>query len=93
MYGVAKSVEIVPVKVFSDITGTARNDDIIQALAWVVYDARSRGKIGSGTSQAVVNMSLGGSYSPALNAAVAATVRSGVVVCVAAGNEVASKSR
>jgi subtilisin family serine protease len=78
-YGVAKKVQLVPVKVFSDITGSARTDDIIVALEWVRSQARGQ--------KAAVNMSLGGSYSPALNAAVAATVRSGVVVCVAAGNE------
>jgi subtilisin family serine protease len=84
-YGVAKKVQLVPVKVFSDITGSARTDDIIVALEWVRSQARGQ--------KAAVNMSLGGSYSPALNAAVAATVRSGVVVCVAAGNEMASTSR
>jgi len=80
-YGVAKNVEIISIKVFSDITGSARTDDIISALQWVVADAQHRNK------KAAVNMSLGGSYSPALNAAVAATVRSEVVVCVAAGND------
>ncbi|KAF9773576.1 hypothetical protein IL306_008594 [Fusarium sp. DS 682] len=83
-YGVAKKVQIISIKVFSDITGTARTDDIIKALEWIVSDARARGK------KAAVNMSLGGGISPALNAAVAATVRSGIVVCVAAGNEMAS---
>ncbi|KAH7169858.1 putative alkaline serine protease [Dactylonectria macrodidyma] len=82
-YGVAKKVQIISIKVFSDITGGARTDDIIKALEWIVSDARARGK------KATVNMSLGGPISPALNAAVAATVRSGIVVCVAAGNDMA----
>ncbi|KAL6409989.1 alkaline serine protease (PR1)/allergen F18-like protein [Ilyonectria robusta] len=80
-YGVAKKVQIISIKVFSDITGGGRTDDIIKALEWVVADARARGK------KAAVNMSLGGPISPALNAAVAATVRSGIIVCVAAGND------
>ncbi|KAH6876345.1 putative alkaline serine protease [Thelonectria olida] len=83
-YGVAKKVQIISIKVFSDITSGARTDDIIKALEWIVSDARARGK------KAAVNMSLGGLISPALNAAVAATVRSGIVVCVAAGNDMAS---
>lgn len=86
-YGVAKKVQIISIKVFSDITKKARNDDIILALGWVESDAKARGK------KAAVNMSFGGSYSPAMNAAVAATVRNGVVACVAAGNEMASTSR
>ncbi|KAH7144183.1 putative alkaline serine protease [Dactylonectria estremocensis] len=80
-YGVAKKVKIISIKVFSDITGGARTDDIIKALEWVVSDAGAR------EEKATVNMSLGGPISPALNAAVAATVRSGIVVCVAAGND------
>ncbi|KAL3252814.1 hypothetical protein ABHI18_009868 [Aspergillus niger] len=72
-YGVAKKTEIISIKVFSDITERARNDDIIKALEWVSSDAQVRGKTG------VVNMSLGGpGTNPSLNAAVAATVRSGV---------------
>jgi subtilisin family serine protease len=84
-YGVAKKAEIISIKVFSDITRSARNDDIIKALEWVTSDAKVRGKKG------VVNMSLGGAGpNPALNAAVAANVRSGLAVCVAAGNDMAS---
>ena len=43
----------------------------------------ARGLVG----KAVVNMSLGGSRSNALNAAIAALTRAGVTVVVAAGNE------
>ncbi|QMW47068.1 hypothetical protein AFCA_011300 [Aspergillus flavus] len=82
-YGVAKKANIVGVKVFGDRTGTAQTSDIIKALEWVVSDVLVKG-IGG---RAVVNMSLGGPASKALDAAVASTVRKGVVVCVAAGNE------
>ncbi|KAE8346114.1 hypothetical protein BDV24DRAFT_124320 [Aspergillus arachidicola] len=81
-YGVAKKANVVGVKVFGDQTGTAQTSDIIKALEWVVSDVSARG-IGG---RAVVNMSLGGPPSDALDAAVASTVRQGVVACAAAGN-------
>ncbi|KAM0279545.1 hypothetical protein ACHAQH_004500 [Verticillium albo-atrum] len=81
-YGVAKKAEIVGVKVFNDDPEPgAATIDIIRALEWVVDQARSHGK------PSVVNMSFGGGASPAMDAAVAATVRAGIVVVVAAGNE------
>ncbi|EAW19518.1 S8 family peptidase [Aspergillus fischeri NRRL 181] len=82
-YGVAKKANVVGVKVFGDRTGTAQTSDIIKALEWVVSDVSVKGMGG----RAVVNMSLGGPPSDALDAAVASTVRKGVVVCVAAGND------
>ncbi|GIK07124.1 hypothetical protein Aspvir_002779 [Aspergillus viridinutans] len=82
-YGVAKKANVVGVKVFGDRTGTAQTSDIIKALEWVVSDVLEKGMGG----RAVVNMSLGGPASEALDAAVASTVRKGVVLCVAAGND------
>jgi subtilisin family serine protease len=81
-YGVAKKAGVIGVKVFSDRTGYAMTSDIIRGLDWVVKDVATRGIKG----RAVVNMSLGGGISTALDAAVASTVRQGIVVCVAAGN-------
>ncbi|KAJ6437023.1 Alkaline protease 1 [Purpureocillium lavendulum] len=81
-YGVAKKANVVGVKVFSDRTGGAQTSDIIKALEWTVSNVYERGIKG----RAVVNMSLGGGPSPALDGAVASTVRHGVVACVAAGN-------
>ncbi|KAJ9134316.1 putative Alkaline serine protease (PR1) [Pleurostoma richardsiae] len=80
-YGVAKKAGVVGVKVFSDQYGTAQTNDIIAALEWVVEDAKNH------PGKAVVNMSLGGPESDALDNAVDATIRAGVIVCVAAGNE------
>ncbi|ROT42394.1 proteinase R [Sodiomyces alkalinus F11] len=81
-YGVAKKAEVVGVKVFNDFPRPgATNGDIIRALQWAVDEAKKHGK------PSVVNMSLGGGASDALDRAVASTVRSGVVVCVAAGND------
>ncbi|KAL7783608.1 putative alkaline serine protease [Trichoderma ceciliae] len=79
VYGVAKKVNLVSVKVFSDDGWGARTDDICKALEWVKDNAQGK--------KAVVNMSLGGSYSKCLNTAVASCVRSGIIVCVAAGND------
>jgi subtilisin family serine protease len=82
-YGVAKKANVIGVKVFSDATGFAQTSDIIRALSWVVSDVSDRDIKG----HAVVNMSLGGGPSVALDSAVASTVRQGIVVCVAAGND------
>jgi subtilisin family serine protease len=81
-YGVAKKANVIGVKVFSDTTGFAQTGDIVRALDWVINDVYERGIKG----RAVVNMSLGGGASPVLDGAVGSTVRHGVVVCVAAGN-------
>jgi len=84
-YGVAKKATVVGVKVFNDLPddddrGGATNADIMAALDYVVQEYKDHGK------PSVVNLSLGGGISPALDAHVAATVRAGVVVCCAAGN-------
>lgn len=81
-YGVAKKVKIIGIKVFNDdAEPRATNADIIAAIDYVVSEYKRHGK------KSVINMSLGGEPSPALDLAVAAAVRSGVVVCVAAGND------
>jgi subtilisin family serine protease len=82
-YGVAKNVTLVGVKVFNDQTGTASTIDIIKALEWAVNDVYSVNP----RKKAVANLSLGGPISPAMDAAIAAAVRQGVVVVVAAGND------
>lgn len=84
-YGVAKKAEVVGIKVFNDVKPTddpnATNADIIKAIEYVVGEVTRHGK------KSVINMSLGGGPSKALDDAVAAAVRAGIVVCVAAGNE------
>ncbi|KAA8911644.1 uncleaved alkaline protease [Sphaerosporella brunnea] len=79
-FGVAKKAKIVAVKVLGD-DGSGTNSGVIAGVEWVANDAQKR----SGPS--VANMSLGGSYSQALNSAVEAAVQSGVTFGVAAGNE------
>ncbi|KAH7110123.1 putative alkaline serine protease [Dendryphion nanum] len=82
-YGVAKNVTLVGIKVFDDHTGSASTIDIIKALEWVVTDVYSSNP----PKKAVANLSLGGDISPAMDAAIAAAVRQGIIVVVAAGNK------
>jgi subtilisin family serine protease len=80
-WGVAKSVEIVPVKAL-DCTGSAPSWVIIEGINWVIQDHRQG-------VPAVVNMSLGGSASPTVDNAVMGLIRDGITVVVAAGNAAA----
>lgn len=76
-YGVAKKVRLVGVKVL-DARGSGSTSGIVRALDWVI--SVNKGK------KAVVNMSLGGGRSQALNDAVARVVKANIPVIVAAGN-------
>jgi subtilisin family serine protease len=55
----------------------------VQALEWVVGDAIMNGNI----YKSVANISSGGPKTVAMNQAIAAAVRVGLVVVVAAGND------
>lgn len=78
VYGIAKGVTIVPVKVLS-ATGSGTNAGVIAGLDWAVSHHASGVK-------AVGNMSLGGGASTALDDAVRRCVTDGIVMVVAAGN-------
>ncbi|KAH7323047.1 peptidase S8/S53 domain-containing protein [Stachybotrys elegans] len=80
-YGVAKKTTVVAVKVL-DKNGSGSFSGVIAGLNWAVNNAKSRGV----ARRAVVNMSLGGSYSASVNAAVRAATDAGVTVVVSAGN-------
>ncbi len=75
-YGVAKQVTLVPVRVL-DCNGSGTNVGVIAGLDWVAAN---------GVKPAVVNMSLGGGASSALDQAVRNVVAKGITVVVAAGN-------
>ncbi|MDG6108047.1 S8 family peptidase [Dactylosporangium aurantiacum] len=75
-YGVAKSVSIVSVRVL-DCNGSGSYSGIIAGIDWVTANAQK---------PAVVNLSLGGSASPALDQAVRNSIASGVTYVIAAGN-------
>ena len=77
-YGVAPAATVVPVRVLS-CYGSGSTSGVIAGIDYAVRHHQA------GTP-AVANMSLGGGYSPALNAAVAAGVADGITFVVAAGN-------
>lgn len=80
-YGVAKSATIVPVRVL-DCAGSGFNSDVVAGLDWIA------GNHAAGTP-AVVNMSLGGAASAAVDAALQGVINDGVTAVVAAGNSAA----
>jgi len=81
-YGVAKRATVVAVKIL-DKNGSGSMSGIVAGLNWVVADAKSRGIV----RKTVVNLSVGGTYTASVNAAVLAATNAGVTVVVAAGNE------
>lgn len=76
-FGVAKRVSLVAVKVL-DGSGSGATSGVIAGIQWAANRAAG--------GKAVANMSLGGSYSAAMNNAVASAVNSGLTFVVAAGN-------
>ncbi|KAF8423291.1 secreted serine protease [Tirmania nivea] len=82
-HGVAKRANIIAVKVLGD-NGTGSTSKLISGIEWTIAHARSsRG----GPGKSVVNMSLGGGYSNAVNRAVEAATAQGLTFVVAAGND------
>ncbi|OBT86309.1 hypothetical protein VE02_07437 [Pseudogymnoascus sp. 03VT05] len=81
-YGVSSKANLVAVKVL-DAAGSGSNSGVIAGIQWVATDAKSKGI----ANKSVLSMSLGGSYSAAVNSAVASTISAGVTVVVAAGND------
>ncbi|KAJ5802085.1 uncharacterized protein N7503_004535 [Penicillium pulvis] len=86
-YGVAKKASLVAVKVLG-ADGSGTNSGVISGMDWAVKDAKSRGV----TGKSVMNMSLGGEFSKAMNDAAANVVKSGIFLSVAAGNEAENAS-
>lgn len=76
VYGVAKQVSLVPVRVL-DCAGSGTNSGVIAGIDWVRVNA---------VAPAVANMSLGGGASTALDNAVNNAVSAGITFVVAAGN-------
>lgn len=79
--GVAKDVTLIPVRVL-DCDGAGSWSRVIAGLDWV-----AQWKELNPNQAAVANLSLGGSKSAAVNAAVANLVGKGVTAIVAAGND------
>lgn len=76
-YGVAKGVSLVAVKVLN-CQGSGTYAGVIEGIDWVTSQHTS--------GAAVANMSLGGSFSQAVNDAVTASIADGVTYALAAGN-------
>lgn len=76
-YGVAKMVNLIPVRVLG-CNGSGTNSGVIAGLNWISTQLTS--------TPSVVNMSLGGGISSALDSAVTNLTSKGVTVVVAAGN-------
>ncbi|MFD7133337.1 S8 family peptidase [Streptomyces sp. NPDC059894] len=74
--GVAKKAKVVAVRVLDD-AGASTTARVIAGIDWVTRNARG---------PAVAVLSLGGPYNERLDAAVRASIRSGVTYTVAAGN-------
>ncbi|KAK2067851.1 hypothetical protein P8C59_001557 [Phyllachora maydis] len=81
-YGVAKNVNLVAVKVL-DAEGGGSTSGIIAGMQFVMQDVAAANL----TGKAIMNMSIGGTKTSALNDAVAALAAAGIVPVVAAGNE------
>ncbi|KAL7939700.1 subtilisin-like serine protease [Trichoderma chlorosporum] len=81
-FGVAKNIKLVAVKVL-DASGSGSNSGVLNGMQFVVNDVQAKKLVG----KAVMNMSLGGSFSTAVNNAITALANAGIVPVVAAGNE------
>ena len=79
-YGIAKSAHLYSVRVL-DANGSGTDSGVISGIQWVIEKHKTTGR------QSVINMSLGGSASPALDQAVCEAIAAGVNVAVAAGND------
>ncbi|KAM0330663.1 hypothetical protein ACHAQA_003614 [Verticillium albo-atrum] len=87
-YGVAKSTNLIDVKVFIGRQSTTAI--ILDGFNWAVNDAVTKGR----ASRSVINLSLGGPVSSAWTSAINAAFSSGVLSVAAAGNEnVAASTR
>ncbi|HWV16330.1 MAG TPA: S8 family serine peptidase [Cellvibrio sp.] len=76
-YGVAKDVSLHPVRVFGCNSGSEFSV-VISAIEWVLDNRKT---------PALINMSMGGRHSDALNQAVDKAVAANVAVIVSAGND------
>jgi Subtilase family/Peptidase inhibitor I9 len=81
-YGVAKRINIVPVKVLSD-AGSGSIAGVIAGIDWVTANA---------VKPAVANMSLGGSANTALDTAVRNSIASGITYTVPSGSSASDAS-
>jgi hypothetical protein len=79
-YGVAKGATVVPVRVL-DCTGKGSLADLLTGLDWILQDQAAS------PAPSIINMSLAGQPSAALDAAVNNLILAGMTPVVAAGND------
>lgn len=82
-YGVAKQAKIVAVRVLNN-AGSGTTAGVIAGIDWTTANA---------VKPAVANMSLGGSASSSLDAAVSNSIASGITYAIAAGNSTDDASK
>ena len=82
-FGVAKKANVVAVKVLG-ADGNGSNGGVLEGMQWVVNQVEADPSL---KGKSVMNMSLGGEFSEALNRAIESLFNAGVVPVVAAGNE------
>ena len=79
-YGVAKAARVVPVRILN-CAGSGTYATVLAGLDWILSDQNTNPK-----NQAVLNLSIGGPASTALNEAILKLTNAGITVVVAAGN-------
>jgi len=84
-YGIAKSVELVAVKVIWD-DGSAWTTDVIEGLEWILMDHEARSSATGRMPKSVVNMSLAGPYHQGYEEVINALLDAGIIIVSAAGN-------
>jgi len=79
-YGVAKNVNLIPVRVLNCSNGNSSSATLYTAIDWIKAHHDD-------TIPSIVNMSVGMSRSEALNEAVRSLIADGLIVVAAAGNQ------
>ncbi|MBX3001210.1 MAG: S8 family serine peptidase [Caldilineaceae bacterium] len=79
-YGVAKGVQLIAVRVLG-CDGSGTTSGVIAGVNWVTEQRKA-----NPNTPAIVNMSLGGPQSPALDASVHNSISAGVVYVISGGN-------
>ena len=80
-YGLAKNATLVPVRILN-CAGSGMYSQVLAGLDWILSPQNPNSK-----SRAVLNLSIGGAASAALNSAIERLTNAGITVVAAAGND------
>ncbi|KAF3482054.1 alkaline serine protease [Arthroderma uncinatum] len=86
-FGILKKASIVSVKVL-DCYGVGDVEGVVNGVIWAAKDAREKGTLG----KSVMNVSIGGPRSKAVNEAMVRAQEAGIFISVSAGNEARNAS-